>query len=344
MATTEATKQRRALQVLWSELDRYAYPCLKDGLVLAVSGGPDSRALLEACATWSKRHHGQIVVATLDHQARRESAAESQFITMRAKRLGFLATAEAMVNLDHKLAEHDLRFGRYQALTRIARQYQCQTIVTAHHADDDAEGYFLALMGQGGGELGASMHVHSTKNGLTLCRPFLALKKQDLLNALTLLGVTDFVEDSLDAQGAGARAHVRNFIFPGLFKRLPSLSRGLVNSGRRQAQQKELIDNLAVGKVNYVGDEAIIDLEHPTDKALIIAALWQVLKKWSNNKDLRASQATIDAMVDEIPAVFFPRLDPNANAFNLRDLSAKQYHFPGVIVTKGLKNIVIRRI
>lgn len=330
--------------MLWSELDHHAYPYLEHGIMLAVSGGPDSRALLEACGTWSKRNQGKIVVVSLDHQARLESAAESQFITMRAKRLGFVAVSESMINLDQKLAEHDLRHARYQAFARIARQHQCQTIVTAHHADDDAEGYFMALMGHGGGELGASMQAQSIKDGLTICRPFLSLRKQDLLNALTLLGVTDFVEDSLDARGAGIRARVRNFIFPALFKEVPSLNKGLVNCGRRQAQQKKLIDNLAAEMVNFVGDEAVIDLKNSAEKALIIAALWHVLKKWSHNKDLRSSQATIDAMVDEIPAVFSPRLDPNTNAFNLRDLSAKQYHFPGVIVTKGLKNIVIRRI
>lgn len=341
---TYITKRRRALQILWSCLDRHLVPCLKDGVVLAVSGGPDSRALLESVALWRGRSQGRIVVACVDHGARLEAQGEARFIAMRAMRLGFAAHTERIINIDGEGSEQYLRIARLRALSKIAQETQCQTICTAHHADDDAEGYFMALMGVGGGELGAAMNEITMLEDMRICRPFLSRSKQDLLLALSLCGITDFVEDRLDEACLGMRARVRNQIFPELFKKAPMLRSRLAQFGRHQSSQRELIERLASSLIAWGDKEASLSLDNAPDKALIIAALWQVLKKWCNDKDLRSSQPTINALVNDLPAVYNPWLDPISNAFNLKDLSVRHYQFPGVVVTKSSKNIVIARI
>jgi tRNA(Ile)-lysidine synthetase-like protein len=343
-ATTFDTKKRRAFQTLWSKLDLHVLPVLREGVVLAVSGGPDSRALLEAVALWPKRKLGHIVVACIDHGARKEAVLESQLVVMRAQRLGFKAYSDSICNIDGIFGENELRAARYQALKKIALLAHCQGICTAHHGDDDAEGYFMALMGVGGGELGASMQSVHTTNGVTIYRPFLDLSKQDLLMALSLAGMTDFVEDRLDEACSGMRARVRNQLLPEVLRKAPTIKKRLNSFGRHQSAQRELIERLSNSLILWHDEQAVVNLDPVPDKTLLISALWQILKKWCNNKDLRSCQPTIDALVGEMPAVFVPGLDPASNAFNLRDLSVKRYQFPGVLVTKNPKNIVVRRI
>lgn len=339
MSTLLKTRKRRAEQILWSKLDQHLLPHADNGVILAISGGPDSRSLLESVALWPNRSKGRFLVVSLDHGQRLEASREAQYIYMRARRLGFWAHHEKIAQ--KKCSEKDLRLLRYQALTRIAQQYYFKALCTAHHQDDDAEGYFMALMGVGGGELGASMSEISTFNNLTLIRPFLTLTKQDLLLTLSFAGQTDFVRDRLDENSAGQRAKVRNIIFPELFKKAPGLKKRLANFGHNQSQQSLTLEKLGLKAVDWHPDQRTARLQVDLDKSVIISGLWQILKKWSDGRDLRASKHTIDRIVGDLDD---PCLDRGSNEFNLKGLSVKKYQFPGVVVFKGPKDMVARRI
>jgi hypothetical protein len=99
-----ATRTRRALQILWSKLDQFLAPHVSNGVLIAVSGGPDSRALLESLALWPKRNLGRLHIATIDHGMRSESAREVKLLALRAQRLGFSVHEESYFSagLEHK--------------------------------------------------------------------------------------------------------------------------------------------------------------------------------------------------------------------------------------------------
>lgn len=344
MSTFFSTKKRRAEQVLWSKLDEHLLPHAKDGVILAISGGPDSRALLESIALWPNRRCGRFLVVSLDHGVRHEAKKEAQFIFMRAKRLGFNAHFRSISC--EKNSEKDLRHARYEALAQIARKNHCRIICTAHHQDDDTEGYFMALMGVGGGELGASMSESTPLREFTLVRPFLELTKKDLLLSLSFKGLTDFVRDRLDEESQGMRAQVRNIIFPELFKKAPGLKSRLASFGHSQNLQRKAINKISLDAVDWL-DEKTATIRTDLDQSIIISAIWQILKKWSDGKDLRACKHTIDRLMDDLPGcpkTKASRLDPSSNAFNLKALSVKEYQFPGVVVFKGPKDMVAKRI
>jgi tRNA(Ile)-lysidine synthase len=197
-----ATAQRRALQPLWNALDA---ALLDRRCVLAVSGGPDSRALLESAARWPQRARALLCVLTIDHGVRGESAEEARRVVGRARALGLPATVVTLA--PHRTDEATLRTLRHDALFDHARQNGCDAVVMAHHADDVAEGLWMSLLGTGGARAGIRSVVESV--GVLLVRPFLSLRRTDLHAALHALDVRDVVQDPLDARGAGARAQVR---------------------------------------------------------------------------------------------------------------------------------------
>jgi tRNA(Ile)-lysidine synthase len=193
-------------------------------LVLAVSGGPDSMALLALAADWRQRRGGSqptISVATVDHQLRPESTSEAEFVAREATRLGVPhailtwrgdkpstgipdAARRARYAL---LEEHALSFG--SALTAV---------VTAHHLDDQAETFAMRLARGAGVDGLAAMPVERSLicgSDVTLVRPLLAFPKARLL-ATAQARKVPFVEDPTNEDLSYERVRMRT--------RLPELA------------------------------------------------------------------------------------------------------------------------
>jgi tRNA(Ile)-lysidine synthetase-like protein len=349
MATLFSTQKRRAEQKLWSKLDQHLAALVPHGVVLAISGGPDSRALLESVAHWPQRPRGKFIVAAIDHRVRREAKEESRFIVLRAQRLGFGTYSESLLDINLN-DEHNLRIHRYQALKKAAELYSCHVICTAHHRDDNSEGYLMALMGVGGGELGAAMGELEQGEDIALCRPFLSLTKKDLLLSLSLRGATDFVRDRLDEKRVNRRAYVRHEVFPELSKLAPGIERRLSILGQAQRRQRLTIDKLAASLIVWHDNHAILTLKSCPDQALIIAALWQILKKWNKSSDLRSLNPTIENIASNLGMTPYDKslgaggLDPRLKGFSFKHLDRKVYHLPGVVVIRGPGGIMVSRV
>lgn len=216
------TRTRRALQPLFNAFDAVAAPVhdgvvasgggFGRGVVLAVSGGPDSRALLEAFARWPRRPVDlDVVVVAVDHRQRPGAADEAAAVVARAEWLGLRGRVAVV---DDSVAvgadEATLRAARYGALEAIAADDALDAIVLAHHADDVVEGLLMHLAGVGGGRGGRAPHVVEQRDdGPRRIRPFLALPKRALRAALDALDVADVVVDDDDLAGANARARLR---------------------------------------------------------------------------------------------------------------------------------------
>jgi len=154
-----------------------------DTLVAAVSGGPDSIAMLHTIynitAGWNVRIH----VAHLNHMFRgKQSEEEACFVFSQAEKLGLKCTVEsfdvpAYIKESGLSPEDGARRIRYRFLQRVAKEIGASVIVTAHHANDQAETVLLHLLRGAGPEGLAAM---APKEG-NLVRPLLEVTKEDIL-------------------------------------------------------------------------------------------------------------------------------------------------------------------
>ncbi len=325
------TAQRRSLQKLLICLDNFLLPSIQNGFIIAVSGGPDSRALLESIALWPHRNKSKFVVASFNHSIRQESSQESYLVLARAKRLGFDTFYAQRVSQAY-VGEQELRNWRYAELSKISQQTGYKNIVLAHHADDNAEGFLMALLGSGGGSFGAAIRNYTLNQDLNLIRPFLCLSKKELLLFLTLYKQTDFFIDNSDECQQGQRAKVRHGILPLLEENYPNIKKRLNFFAKNQSMQKDLLEDLAKQLICFNNQEAIIDSKAPS--LVISCAIKMALGCLFPKKDFRSSKNTLEKLVlrvEEYNSLINSALDPSIKCSKVKQMENKKYIFSGVV-------------
>jgi tRNA(Ile)-lysidine synthase len=183
----------------------------ESAILLAVSGGPDSTALLLMAASWARRRGGRprLEAATVDHGLRAESANEARAVAELCDRLGVPHRI-----LDWRGAKPGSRIqerareARYALLGECADAIGADVVVTAHHLDDQAEtALFRLLRGSGIGGLRA-MAARASREGVTIARPLLGFAKRELIAYCETQGVA-FARDPSNDDPRYARTRLR---------------------------------------------------------------------------------------------------------------------------------------
>lgn len=188
LSTTAAGRFAADLEALWPQEER-DHP-----LGLAVSGGPDSLALLLLAHAAMP---GRIAVASVDHGLRAEAAGEVALVERIASRHGIPFTA-LEVTLAPGNVQAQARTARYAALARWANEAGLGAIATAHHADDQAETLLMRL-NRGSGLAGlAGVRARTTIEGsdVTLLRPLLGWRKAELAGIVASAGIIAAIDPS----------------------------------------------------------------------------------------------------------------------------------------------------
>jgi len=195
-----------------SRLDSLFTPfAAHERVLLAVSGGPDSTALMLLATRWRALSPAgpRLLVATVDHGLRPESRAEAEAVGEVARRLRLPhAVLELPARLPRTRLQEAARHARYERLAAHARQIGATAIATAHTADDQAETVLFRLM-RGSGLSGLSgIPAVRALDGLLLIRPLLSLRKAELVEVCAQAGV-DFARDPSNRDPRFARARLR---------------------------------------------------------------------------------------------------------------------------------------
>jgi tRNA(Ile)-lysidine synthase len=188
-------------------------------LLLAVSGGPDSTALMLLAARWRKaRKKGPALIAvTVDHGLRKESAAEARAVAALARKLGIKHRTLRWHGAKPKAGlPQAARVARYRLLAQAARKFGASAILTAHTLDDQAE-TVLIRMSRGSGLTGLTGmkrisavpgQAEGRSEPLRLIRPLLTIPKSRLIATLEAAKVV-FAEDPTNRDPRFTRARVR---------------------------------------------------------------------------------------------------------------------------------------
>ncbi len=219
------------------------HPCeaalssLPHDLLVAVSGGVDSVALLEALVRSGRRP----IVLHVDHGWRSESQVEAKAVAALAQRHGltFLTTRLRLA----KKSESAARTARYAFFARAATRFGCRDLVLGHHADDQVETFLLQLL-RGAGSGARGMEAMSTRGALYLHRPWLALWKTEIVAYARARALT-WSDDPTNLDPRHRRNLIRHQLLPALAKLTgPETPRHLWRAAEIARAENEWLDSL----------------------------------------------------------------------------------------------------
>ena len=245
-------------------------------LVLAISGGPDSMALLDIFRRLAPRAGWGLVVAHIDHGLRRTSGRDAKLVAdyCQGHRLTCIVRKIVLptrIRQSQTRVEEVARELRYRALRDIAKAAGARWIVTAHNADDQVETIILNfLRGSGVRGLGGMRLVSGD-----IIRPWLVVSKNELLGYVRKHKVP-FVIDATNALTRFTRNRVRHKLLPVLRTYNPQLDELLLKNSQLFRQADIVLTELAYRTLGLIGREVSGKVNISISKLVELLPLMQV--------------------------------------------------------------------
>jgi tRNA(Ile)-lysidine synthase len=252
---------RNLLQAWWT----LALPTADASVIVAVSGGADSTALLLALDELikTKRLSFQLIVAHLDHRLRKQSSDDARWVASLARELGYdrqLGRADvskrAMKAGDN--LEQAARRARYEFFAETAIHKRAEVVLTAHTMDDQAETVLLRLMRGSGadGLIGIeTLRPFDSKSQLLLVRPLISWAKRSDTENYCRLRKIDFLADEMNQDERFARVRVRKRLLPLMQSFNPRIVEALTRTAELLRDDVAVLDRAADELLRAASDE-----------------------------------------------------------------------------------------
>lgn len=222
------------MQKIIKHIKQSAYFDSHQKVLVAVSGGLDSMALLSLLDQAKDDLKIQIAIAHVNHQQRPESEQEEAYLRALAEEKSLPIFVSHFSGTFSEKAARDFRYAFFR---KIMKEESYTALVTAHHADDQAETVLMRVI-RGGRlrQLSAIKAVQTLPSG-QLIRPLLPFKKSDLPQVFHF-------EDSSNQGQEYFRNRVRNSYLPQLEQENPRLTDALISLAEETNQLYQALENL----------------------------------------------------------------------------------------------------
>jgi tRNA(Ile)-lysidine synthase len=210
-------------RILLAEWRKLKLPTSGETIVVAVSGGADSTALLLAIEELKNHHklYTNICVAHLDHKLRESSAKDAKWVSELATKFGYRSVIGRSKVAENAQAASDnleqaAREARYAFLERTAKRVSANYVLTGHTMDDQAETVLLRLMrGSAASGLGGmeALRPLAKNSSIKLVRPLLWARRIETEDYCRIRRV-EFLSDEMNDDQKFARVKVRKQLLP----------------------------------------------------------------------------------------------------------------------------------
>jgi tRNA(Ile)-lysidine synthase len=272
-------------------------------VLVAVSGGADSVALLDALARWRARQPNPVplCVAHLNHQLRgAEADADAEFVRELALRLGLPAVIEqldvqAAANATRQNLEATARRLRYEFLQRAAQLCQTPIVLTAHTQDDQAETVLMRLL-RGSGAAGLrGIHPQVLLSGdCQLLRPCLKVTRAEVLAHCAQHNLV-YRTDSSNLSPDFTRNRIRHELLPLLRTFNPRSAEVLERTAELLAAEDAYLELAAQGELAAISASER-KLSVPLLLAQPLALQRRILKRWGQAAEAKLETVHLAAL------------------------------------------------
>ena len=265
-------------------------------ILVGLSGGADSSALLLMLKTYSEQSGAKIYAAHLNHGIRgAEADRDESFCREFASLLGIeffslKLDIPAIAKESGESIESAARRARYDFFNKIMLENSIPILATAHNADDNLETVIFNLArGAGLSGLCGIPNSRPTENGVVI-RPILSMEKKDIIAFCNSHGI-NYVTDSTNADNEYTRNKIRNQIIP-LLKEINS---GVVKNASRATESLKddslCLQSMASWFKDELGKDFSVELEKlcGSPSSIVNRALISIYDEISGGKTLEAT-------------------------------------------------------
>lgn len=177
---------------------------------VAVSGGIDSRVLLELLNQMKESLEYELHILHYNHRTRgRESDSDQQFVEKLAKSYGLDIRISALSSFSQTVSETTLRESRYKFFNKILSENPDSVLATGHNREDNIETFFMRLAK--GSRLRGLLAIKPKRN--KFIRPLLTVSRAEI-QAFARTNKLDYREDKSNEDLSISRNHIRHTILP----------------------------------------------------------------------------------------------------------------------------------
>lgn len=289
-------------------------------MVVAVSGGPDSTALLQALFWLRQDYQLELSVFHLNHQLRPEAAAEAEFVAGRAGQLGLpVAVVQADVRgycRERRLSlQEGAREVRYQKLAAVREDIGADKAALGHTADDVAETMVMRLI-KGTGLAGLAA-IPPTRDGWII-RPLIETSRATIEAFLAEQGIA-YVIDPSNRDERYFRNRVRLRVMPLLKQLNPDFIGSAGHTARILREENELVEAVAARHYTELVRVAEDEIQFPLEQ---LRALAPALRR-------RVLRLAVAAVKGDLRQIDFDHLERASAA--CESVAATELHLPGKV-------------
>lgn len=252
-----------------------------DSIVLGVSGGPDSMALLHLLASIRKAIDIEVICAHVNHNTGRPGQSEEQeFVKRYCKNNGIVFEGMTIEDYGDDNFHNEARSKRYHYFEQIVRKYQAKYLLTAHHGDDLIETILMRIV-RGStlrGYSGFSKRVEM--DGYTILRPLINVTKAEILE-YTKKNRIVYAEDSSNSKDVYTRNRFRKYIVPEFKKEDKNVHQKFYKFSKTLLEYNDYIDKQVEKIIPKVLPHNILNIEefNKLDKVIQMKVIYYFLEK-----------------------------------------------------------------
>lgn len=273
-----------------------------DSVVLGVSGGPDSMALLHLMTRLKKALDIEVVCAHVNHNTGRPGQFEEQkFVERFCKQNNIVFETLTIDDYGDDNFHNEAHSKRYNYFDKLVKQYNAKYLLTAHHGDDLIETILMRIV------RGSTLRGYSgfskvvKKNGYKIIRPLIQVTKEEILEYNKKNNIK-YALDSSNFKDVYTRNRFRKYIVPQLKKEDINVHKKFYKFSKTLLEYNEFIDKIVNSKIKEIYPNNVLNIEkfRNEDKIIQQKVIYHILENTYQDDLMLITDKHVDILLDVI--------------------------------------------
>lgn len=273
-----------------------------DAIVVGVSGGPDSMALLHLMIQIKKAIDIEVICAQVNHNTGRPGQSEEQEMVKKyCKNNGVVFEGMIIDDYGDDNFHNEAHSKRYNYFDKLVKQYNAKYLLTAHHGDDLIETILMRIV------RGSTLRGYSgfskvvKKNGYKIIRPLIQVTKEEILEYNKKNNIK-YALDSSNFKDVYTRNRFRKYIVPQLKKEDINVHKKFYKFSKTLLEYNEFIDKIVNSKIKEIYPNNVLNIEKfkNEDKIIQQKVIYHILENTYQDDLMLITDKHVDILLDVI--------------------------------------------